>query len=152
MKKVLVTAVLLIGVMGFSQRSHHSDSDQRGMKDMSPEQIATLKTKKMTLALDLNEAQKKEIQKIILEDTREHQALILEYKAKREGAEKSKPSAVEYFTFQNERLDRMIAQKGKMKQILSEEQFQKWERMHPHQRNHGKDSNRKNGSHGKHGK
>jgi len=152
MKKVFVTAVLLIGLMGYSQRSHHFDSDQRGMKDMSPEQIATLKTKKMTLALDLNESQKKEIQKIILEDTREHQALVLEHKAKREGAENSKPSAEERFTFQNERLDRSIAQKGKMKQILSEEQFQKWERMHQHQRNHGKDSNRQNRSHGKHGK
>ena len=79
MKKVFVTAVLLIGLMGYSQRSHHFDSDQRGMKDMSPEQIATLKTKKMTLALDLNESQKKEIQKIILEDTREHQALVLNF-------------------------------------------------------------------------
>ena len=49
---------------------------------------------------------------------------MLERKVKKEEAEQSKPSADERFDFQNERLDRMIAQKGKMKQILSEEQFQ----------------------------
>ena len=66
MKKVLVTTVLLIGLMGYSQRGEHFDSEQGGMKDMSPEQIAILKTKKMTLALDLSAAQQKEIQKLNL--------------------------------------------------------------------------------------
>ena len=68
MKKVLLTAALLIGMLGYSQRGQHFDSEQRGMKDMSPEQIAILKTKKMTLALDLSAAQQKEIQELNLEN------------------------------------------------------------------------------------
>ncbi|MGB5227612.1 hypothetical protein [Eudoraea sp.] len=152
MKKVLVTTVLLIGMMGFSQRGQHFNSEQRGMKDMTPEQIAILKTKKMTLALDLSTAQQKEIQKLNLENAKERKALMLERKVKKEKAEESKPSADERFDFQNERLDRMIVQKGKMKQILSEEQFQKWERANHHHRNHRKDGKRVHDSGKRHGK
>ena len=152
MKKVLVTTVLLIGMMGYSQRGQHFDSEQRGMKDMSPEQIAVLKTKKMTLALDLNTAQQKEIQTLNLENAKEREALMLERKVKKEQAEQSKPSTDERFEFQNERLDRMIAQKGKMKQILSEEQFQKWERINHHRSSHRKDGNREHNSGRRHGK
>lgn len=152
MKKVLVTTVLLIGMMGYSQRGQHFDSEQRGMKDMTPEQIAILKTKKMTLALDLSEAQQKEIQKINLNNAIERKALMLERKAKREESKESKPSSDERFDIQNERLDRMIAQKGKMKQILSEEQFQKWERTNHHRRGHRKDGKRDHDSGKRHGK
>ncbi|MFC2147805.1 hypothetical protein ACFLR9_04485 [Bacteroidota bacterium] len=152
MKKVLVTTVLLIGMMGYSQRGQHFDSEQRGMKDMSPEQIAILKTKKMTLALDLSTAQQKEIQTLNLENAKEREALMLERKVKKEQAEQSKPSTDERFEFQNERLDRMIAQKGKMKQILSEEQFQKWERINHHRSSHRKDGNREHNSGRRHGK
>ena len=152
MKKVLVTTVFLIGMMGYSQRGQHFDSEQRGMKDMSPEQIAILKTKKMTLALDLSTAQQKEIQTLNLENAKEREALMLERKVKKEQAEQSKPSTDERFEFQNERLDRMIAQKGKMKQILSEEQFQKWERINHHRSSHRKDGNREHNSGRRHGK
>ena len=152
MKKVLVTTVLLIGMMSYSQRGQHFDSEQRGMKDMSPEQIAILKTKKMTLALDLSTAQQKEIQTLNLENAKEREALMLERKVKKEQAEQSKPSADERFDFQNERLDRMIVQKGKMKQILSEEQFQKWERINHHRRSHKKEGNREHNSGRRHGK
>jgi len=152
MKKVLVTTVLLIGMMGYSQRGQHFDSEQRGMKDMSPEQIAILKTKKMTLALDLSTAQQKEIQTLNLENAKEREALMLERKVKKEQAEQSKPSTDERFEFKNERLDRMIAQKGKMKQILSEEQFQKWERINHHRSSHRKDGNREHNSGRRHGK
>ena len=152
MKKVLVTTVLLIGMMGYSQRGQHFDSEQRGMKDMSPEQIAILKTKKMTLALDLSTAQQKEIQTLNLENAKEREALMLERKVKKEQAEQSKPSTDERFEFKNERLDRMIAQKGKMKQILSEEQFQKWERINHHRSSHRKEGNREHNSGRRHGK
>ena len=152
MKKVLVTTVLLIGLMGYSQRGQHFDSEQRGMKEMTPEQVAILKTKKMTLALDLSADQQKEIQKLNLENAKEREALKLERKVKKEKAEQSKPSADERFDFQNERLDRMIAQKGKMKQILSEEQFQKWERVNHHRRSHSKEGKREHHSGRRNGK
>ena len=151
MKKVLVTTVLLIGMMGYSQRGEHFNSVQRGIKDMSPEQIAILKTKKMTLALDLSTAQQKEIQKLNLESAKERHALMQERKlGKEEG--RSRPSADERFEFQNEKLDRMIAHKGKIKQILKEEQFQKWERIHQHHRNHLKGNKKEHDSGRRHDK
>ena len=152
MKKVLVTTVLLIGLMGYSQRGGHFDSELGGMKDMSPEQIAILKTKKMTLALDLSAAQQKEIQKLNLENAKERQALMLERKSVKEEEGRTRPDADERFEFQKDKLDRMIAQKGKIKQILSEEQFQKWERMHHHRRNHRKGGKGEHDSGRRHGK
>jgi hypothetical protein len=151
MKKVLVTTALLIGMLGYSQRGQQFESEQRGMKDMSPEQMAILKTKKMTLALDLSAAQQKEIQELNLENAKERQALMLERKLEKEEG-RSRPSADERFEFQNEKLDRMIAQKGKIKQILSEEQFQKWERIHHHRRSHRKEGKRGHDSGRGHGK
>lgn len=151
MKKVLVTTVLLIGMMGYSQRGEHYNSEQRGMKDMSPEQIAILKTKKMTLALDLSTAQQKEIQKLNLESAKERQALMLERNLEKEEG-RSRPSADERFEYQNEKLDRMIAQKVKIKQILTEEQFQKWERFHQHHRNHRKGNKKEHDSGRRHSK
>lgn len=56
MKNLLVTATLLTSLIGFSQRSEH-----KGMHNLSPEQMATLQTKKLTLALDLDEDQQQEI-------------------------------------------------------------------------------------------
>jgi hypothetical protein len=87
-----------------------------------------------------------------LENAKEREALMLERKVKKEQAEQSKPSTDERFEFQNERLDRMIAQKGKMKQILSEEQFQKWERINHHRSSHRKEGNREHNSGRRHGK
>ena len=152
MKKVIATTVLLIGLVGYSQRGHQFDNAHRNMKEMSSEQIAILKTKKMTLALDLNSEQQKEIKKINFENVEERKAMMMERDAKRMDEEHSKPSAKERFDFQNERLDKMIAQKAKMKQILSEGQFEKWERMHQHQRHHRKDRNKENRGQRGHGK
>ncbi|WP_297796962.1 hypothetical protein [uncultured Eudoraea sp.] len=142
MKKVIAITVLLIGLVGYSQRGHQFDNAHRNMKEMTSEQIAILKTKKMTLALDLNSEQQKEIQKINFENVEDRKAMMMERDAKRMDEEHSKPSAKERFDFQNERLDKMIAQKAKMKQILSEDQFEKWERIHQHQRHHRKDRNK----------
>lgn len=152
MKKVIAITVLLIGLAGYSQRGHQFNNTHRNMKDMSSEQIAILKTKKMTLALDLTNDQQELIQKINLENVEERKALMMERDAKRKDAEQSKPSAQERFDFQNERLDKMIAQKARMKQILSEDQFQKWERMMQHQRHHKKDRYKDHGEQRRHGK
>lgn len=148
MKKVIATTVLLIGLVGYAQRGHQFDNVHRNMKDMSSEQIAILKTKKMTLALDLSSDQQKLIQKINFENAEEHKALIMERNEKRKDTEQSQPSTQERFDFQNARLDKMIAQKAKMRQILSEDQFQKWERMLQHK----KDRYKKHGAQRRHGK
>ncbi len=116
MKKMSIVLMLLVGFTSIAQN--------RAMKDMTPEQIATLKTKKMTLALDLTDSQQAQIQELNF-------ANATMRKAKRDERKKSdtKPTADERYEMQNERLDHQIENKAKMKEILSNAQFEKWEKI-----------------------
>ncbi|WP_422083547.1 Spy/CpxP family protein refolding chaperone [Ulvibacterium sp.] len=141
MKKIVVLAMLLAGATAMAQegrKNHH----RAAMKDLTPEQIATLHTKKMTLALDLNEAQQKQIQVLSLENAKLRKAKMEERKAKKESGESKKPTSEERYVMQLERLDNQIAHKAEMKAILSPEQYEKWEKLHFHKRKHrGKERN-----------
>ena len=136
MKKAVMTLMLLAGLTAMAQRGPHGEGKRMAMQDMTVEQIATLQTKKMTLALDLSDAQQKEIQQLNVENATERKARIEERKAKKEEKEVSKPSADERFAMQSDRLDQAIAHKKKMKKILSDEQFTKWEKMQVHKLHH----------------
>lgn len=120
MKTVFMSLLLLVGIIGYSQRGpqHHP------YKDMSPEQIAQLETKKLTLALDLSEKQQKQIGEIHLEKATERKARMEEKRSR-----DSKPDADERYTMLNERLDRQLEMKENMRQILDKEQFEKWEKL-----------------------
>lgn len=104
-------------------RAHH-------FEDFSAEEIAQLKTKKLTLALDLTSAQQSEIQALELQNAKAMKQKMAERKKMKEKNDKEKPSKEERLAFMNERLDRQIAHKAKMKSILSAEQYAKWEKMH----------------------
>ena len=121
MKALFAAVFMMAGIVGFSQRG----PDHHPMKDMSPEQVATLETKKLTLALDLSEKQQQKIQAIHLEKATDRQARMEERKER-----DSKPDADERFEMMNDRLDKQIAVKDQMKDILSDEQFEKWEKLH----------------------
>lgn len=106
------------------------------MSDMTPEQIAILQTKKMTLALDLSETQQSQIQKLNLENAKSRKAKMEERKAAKEDGKRKKPTSEERYVMANARLDAQLAQKEEMKKILSEEQMAKWEKMHHGKRKH----------------
>jgi hypothetical protein len=125
MKKLIIVLIALVTISTQAQKKDgKAKSDRKEMlKDLSPEEMATLKTKKMTLRLDLNESQQREIKKINLENAKLR-------KSKREGRKDvdSKPTKEERFKMMNERLDQQIATKKKMKNILNEVQYEKWEK------------------------
>jgi hypothetical protein len=79
----------------------------------------------MTLELDLDAKQQKELKAILLEQAQKREWKIAEIKAKREKGEKL--SADERFEMKNKMLDNQIEHKAQMKKILNEEQFKKWE-------------------------
>ena len=84
------------------------------LKDLSPEQMATLRTKKMTLSLDLSKAQQDKVYALHLDEAKTRK----EQRAKRnhnKGTEKPNLSSDEKFNKMNERLDKKIAAKNKMK-------------------------------------
>ena len=118
MKALFAAVLLMTGLAGFSQRGPAHE----GMKNMSPEQVATLETKKMTLALDLTEKQQQEIQAIHIEKAADRQSRMEERKNR-----DAKPDNDERFELINDRLDRQIAMKDQMRDILTKDQFEKWE-------------------------
>lgn len=133
MKKLIVLAALVISSVTFGQenhrekREHHKKGKMEMMKDLSPEQMATLRTKKMTLALDLTKTQQNKMHALHLENAKARKDQMKK-REQLKGTEKPKLSSEEKYQKMNSVLDRKIEMKSKMKSILTEEQFQKWER------------------------
>ena len=119
MKKLILAIALVATTLTFAQ-----DRKARGEK-LTPEQQTELQVKRMTLELDLDEKQQKEIKTILVEQSKKRETKLAEMKAKKEKGEK--PTADEKFAMKNEMLDNQIAIKAKMKKILKPEQFTKWE-------------------------
>ena len=97
--------------------------------DMTPEEMAKLQTKKMTLELDLTDKQQVEVEKVLLVEAKTRKIKMEEFKAKKDKAESEKPSKEDRLKMANERLDYQIEHKKKMKAILNADQFAKLEKM-----------------------
>ena len=94
------------------------------IKEFSAEQLATIRTKKMTLLLDLNESQQRELYKVNLEQSKKQKARI---KLRQEQKTQDKPeTSQELFEKMSQSLDDKIAYKNQLKSLLSKEQFKKW--------------------------
>ena len=140
MKKLIIIALVLATIQVTAQERKNRSNNNRGdrqerFQDYTPEEMATLQTKKMTLHLDLSEAQQKEIQKLNLENAIERKTKMEARKSQNEGKEFQKPSKEEQLKMMNERLDNQIEMKNKMKSILNDEQFAKYEEMQQDMKN-----------------
>ena len=128
MKKLagLFSIILLLSMtMEAQERKERKERHRRGV-DLTTEQMATLQTKKMALFLDLNQNQQNEVHSLLTEQAELRQAKIAAFKEKRkEGVELTKEDK---FRMQNDRLDAQIKNKAAMKNILSKEQFEKFEK------------------------
>ncbi|TYA74998.1 hypothetical protein [Seonamhaeicola marinus] len=140
MRKLIVIALALITVQAFAQPNQGQNKKQRMHKkhDFTPEQAATLHAKKMTLHLDLNEKQQAQVKEIFLKNAEARKAKMEEFKAKKESGELQKPTQEQRFKMANAKLDHQIAMKAKMKKILNEEQFAKWEKIQAKMAHRGK--------------
>ncbi|MBA6315134.1 hypothetical protein [Cellulophaga baltica] len=131
MKKVIGVLVLFIGLNAFAQK--------REMKsEMTPDQMATLSTKKMTLALDLTESQQAKVYVLELEHATERLAKMKARKQARETGTTKNLSSEQRYDMQSKMLDQRIEQKKKMKSVLTKEQFEKWEKMSHHRNREGR--------------
>ncbi|MAP54526.1 MAG: hypothetical protein CL605_06440 [Altibacter sp.] len=93
------------------------------MKDLTPEQAADLETKKLTLALDLSEAQQKEVKVLALEKAKKR-------KERSSGRQdRAEMTATEMYERKAKMMEERIEHKLKMKKILTEAQYEKWEKM-----------------------
>ncbi len=121
-------ASVLILVFAFTLSSQAQKKGRRVQKDpMTVEQQTTLAIKKMTLALDLTDAQQRKIKPLLKKQIQERRDQFEKMKKLRE--EKKQLESKERFERMNQALDKKIAMKKEMKSILNNEQFEKFEKM-----------------------
>ncbi|NQX86697.1 MAG: hypothetical protein HRT67_12470 [Flavobacteriaceae bacterium] len=141
MKNIVIIAIAFLSLNAVAQRpeAEHDNPDKKedfyNYKDFSAEQITTIRTKKMTLELDLSKDQQAKIYKLNLEAAKDRKAMLKARAAKKDNNKDAKLSTEERYNLANERLDKQIAHKNALKQILSEAQFEAWVQ---HQKNRNK--------------
>jgi hypothetical protein len=125
MKKLIIAALLVVGISAFAQDKKEMEKGSRRdeMEKFTPEQRNQLMLKKMTLDLDLNAKQQEQMKQIIAEQSTKREAMRAERKANQE------KNSDEHFDRRSKMMDEQIAMKNKMKSILSPEQFEKWDAM-----------------------
>ena len=127
MKNLIIVVFVFITWTSFPQQNrnergeHKKEMRQKGNK-LSPEQKAELSSKKMTLQLDLNEAQQKKLYAVELEHAKLRNARFQNKKNKVELNDE------ERFKLKTERLDDQIAIRKEMKSILTEKQYEIWQK------------------------
>jgi len=131
MKKLFVLALLVVGMNSFAQEKI-SKREKAEMERLSPEQRQQLQLKQLTLQLDLNASQQKEMSVILADVSKKREAAKVAYKSKKE---KGTPLTTdERFEMKSKMLDEKIALKAKVKKVLNPEQMMKWEKMQQHRK------------------
>jgi len=123
MKKLIVLALLLVGTTIIAQERNRKHQGN-GMEQFTPQQKSQLMLKKMTLELDLNDSQQKEMSAIISDKIAKIESHKGEMKAMKEKG--VKPTTDERFAMHMKMLDEQIATKKRMEKILNAKQFDKW--------------------------
>jgi len=116
MKKVVFALIVLIAFNVQAQNEHTQNRSK-----LSPEQMAIMKTKEMTLKLELNDTQQKKLLALNKKNIG---------KFKKMKGERKELTPDERFEMKNKMLDRKIEIQREMKNILTDEQFAKWKKMH----------------------
>ena len=126
MKKLvgLVTIAILFSLTVNAQQNREN---ARKRTQLNSEQSATLQSKKMALHLDLDKNQQAAVYELMKKNADERQLKREEFSEKRQKGDALTND--ERFQIQNDRLDNQLEQKAAMKDILSKEQFEKWEKV-----------------------
>ena len=148
MKNLILTMVMLLSLTTMAQQTNRERHHKKAMAEMTAEQLATLHTKKMALALDLSPKQQDAILKLNLEEAVFRKTKIAELKAKKESDDAKKTTSDERFKRQNEQLDRKLVHQKKLKEILTNEQFELWRKVRHHKSMHSKKKMQREGRRG----
>lgn len=128
MKKLLILGLCIIGPMAMAQPGPDFSEDQRKemkekMMDLTPQQRASLKTKRMILDLDLTTSQQEKIQKV----NEDFEVKMGSFRKDKEIDHELNKD--ELFALNSKRLDEEINQKNQLKSILTKDQLAKWEKI-----------------------
>jgi len=144
MKRILLITFLAT----FSLHAQQRPGQGRGL---NPEEIANVQAKKTTLALALNQTQQEKVYAIFLEQAKKREEVRSEREKMK--AEDTRPSKEMRLKMTNVRLDSQIALQNQMKNVLTAEQFEKWQKMKKNRKSglkEGRKSRRKNRSRNHH--
>lgn len=119
MKNLILITVLAFAISAQAQQKRYAVKSN----SFSPEEMATLQSKRMTLNLDLTKVQQQEVHQLLLEKFELRQAKI-----NARSDEKEKPTKADKYQRMNASLDQKIETKSQLKSILTEAQYKKWER------------------------
>ena len=117
MKKVIVAALLVVGMTAFAQEK---EGRRAGREKLTTEQKVDFQVKKMTKDLDLNEKQAKDVRVLVTKEVEKREAKRAEMqnlKAKKRAEMKAQIEAEQ------------VAVSADMKKILTAEQYAKWEKI-----------------------
>ncbi|MFB9079096.1 hypothetical protein ACFFLS_09630 [Flavobacterium procerum] len=115
MKKLLIAALLFVGIAGFAQ-------DRR--EKLTPEQRNEKQLQKLTSELNLDASQQSQVKQLLAERS----AKAEKFKEARKDRKDSnvKPTAEEKAAFKKQMEDEATANDAKMKSILKADQYTKW--------------------------
>lgn len=146
MKKLFLIVIALVSMQLTAQEKRESHERKQKMdraermSEYTPDEIAQLQTKQMTLDLNLTEAQQSQVLAINLKNAQSRKAMMEARKENKESGKGTKDiSKEDKLKMKNEMLDRKIALKQQMKEILNKEQFEKWEAMAEKKMSRGRD-------------
>lgn len=120
MKKLLLTLALLTAGVATAQQDNSTQTNEKAA--LNPEKIAEMQSKRLTLALDLTDKQQKQVYDLTLQNMQ---------------SRKNKPNRKDLKTMTNaqkqdlrlQRMDAMIDHKREMRNILTDDQYDRWEKM-----------------------
>ncbi|MFT5754359.1 MAG: protein CpxP [Flavobacterium sp.] len=121
MKKLIVVALLVVGLTTFAQ-----GKGKRGdFKEITPEKRTEMQVKKMTADLNLNEKQQKEVKELLNSQKEDRDEMMEKRKEMKETAEKATKEQREAMKAKMDKKKEAID--AKMKTILTGDQYKKWE-------------------------
>jgi len=147
MKNLILTMALLLSLTAVAQQGKRDHHHKRA-SDMTAEQLATLHTQKMALALDLTSNQQDAVLKINLKEAEFRKAKMAERKENKENGELEKMTSDQKFEMMSASLDRKLAHQKKLKEILTDEQFELWKKARNRKGMHSKKKMQKAGRRG----
>ena len=124
MKNVILIALLVIG-MTTSAQEKKAEKMRAKMENMTPEQRDEIHLKKLTKDLNLDAKQQEQLSNLLAEQRSKREAMKEERKLLKEKG--TKPTPEERESFRKEMEENKSQTENKMKEILTPEQFSKWQ-------------------------
>ena len=142
MKKLIIAALLLVGVSNFAQEANTPNikKDKESKKMKSPEQRNEALLTKMTTELNLDASQQAQIKPIIAEQSVKMEAMRAQQKANK--VNNVVPSDADKKAMRKTRMEDKEATDNKIKAILTPEQFVKYQAMQEEEKAKMKEQNK----------